>query len=185
MKTAKKIGLSGLMLTAAKDAESTLARQESMALEHGVPVGHPLRNEAEKQKMLLGDLSGLPPGHPLIQAMTAAKERYEQQQAQKTEEQSKTTKIKHAQKIHQDRARREARRIEEEQNEAALQAAKKVDIEIKTMLENVRRLYKTMADSEEILNIDPISRMKVGRLKRLLFAAERGLSDCRIVKVRA
>lgn len=185
MKTAKKIGVSGGMLSAAKDAEASLARQEAQELERGIPEGHPLRDEAEKQKALLGDLSGLPPGHPLLRAMQAARERYEQQQQQRTEEQDKTAVVRHAQKVDADKARREARRVEEEQAGQRLEAAKLVDAGIQGTLSEVRKLYKTMADSEQILNMDPLSRAKVGRLKRLLFAAERGLSECRIAKARA
>lgn len=185
MKTAKKVGISGGMLSAAQNAESTLARQEARDLEQGLPEGHPLRDEAEKQKAMLGDLSGLPPGHPLIRAMQDAKERYEQQQAQKTQEQGKATDVRKARKIDEDRARRDARRVADEQIEKWTGAAKLFNAGIDGTLGEVRKLYKTMADNEELLNIDPISRAKVGRMKRFLFAAERGLSELRIAKARA
>lgn len=185
MKTAKKIGLSGGMLSAAKDAEASLARQEAKDLEGGLPEGHPLRNEAEKQKALLGDLSGLPPGHPLLRAMQAAKDRYDQQQEQRAEEQDKTAEVKKAQKISEDKARQAARRVEEEKAEKWREAAKVVDSGLNGALGEVRKLYKHLADHEEILNMDPLSRAKAARLKRLLFAAERGLSECRITKARA
>lgn len=185
MKTAKKIGISGGMLSAAQDVEASLARQEVKDLEQGIPEGHPLREEAEKQKALLGDLSGLPPGHPLIKAMQDAKERYESQQTQRTVEQDKTKDVRKANKVDEDKARMAARKREDENSEKHRGAAKQVDDGINGALGEVRKLYKTMSDYEEILNIDPYSRAKVGRLKRLLFAAERGLGECRIAKVRA
>lgn len=184
MKTVKKLGVSGEWLTAAKDAESSLARQEAKDLENGIPEGHPLREEAEKQKAILGDLSGLPPGHPLLLAMQAAKERYEQQQVQKKEEQSKTAEVRKAKKIDASRVRRDAQRKEDEQSEAIDGAAKRVNNGIDGTLTSVRELYKTMADNAEILNNSPIGRAKVSRLKRLLFAAERGLSELKITKAR-
>jgi hypothetical protein len=184
MKAANKLGVNGSMLTAAKDAEASLARQESQDLEKGLPEGHPLREEAEKQKAILGDLSGLPPGHPLLLAMQAAKERYEQQQVQRTEEQSKTAEVRKAKKIDAVKVRRDARRAEDEQTEAIEGAAKRVNNSIDGTLTSVRELYKVMSDNEEILNNSPIGRAKVSRLKRLLFAAERGLSELKITKAR-
>ena len=184
IKTVKKIGISGGMLSSAKDAEASLAREEAKGLENGLPEGHPLRNEAEKQKALLGDLSGLPPGHPLLRAMQAAKERYDQQQVQKDGEQADTTEAKKAQKIEADKARIAARQADEEKVEKLNNSAGMVNKGLDGALDSIRGLYKTMADNEEILNIDPLSRTKVSRLKRLLFAAERGLSECKIAKAR-
>lgn len=186
MKTVKKIGItSGGMVSAAASAEASMARQEARDLIRGIPEGHPLRNDAEKQQALLGDLSGLPPGHPMLIELQAAKERYEQRQAQKEKEQNHTAEMRKAKQILDDKAKREARRKEDEQNEAMMAAAKKVDTALTEMLVEVKKLWGMVAESEEILNIDPISRTKIGKLKRLLFASERGLSECRITKVRA
>ena len=184
MKTVKKLGISGSMLTAAKDAEASLARQEVQDLEKGIPEGHPLREEAEKMKAMLGDLGGLPPGHPLLLEMQAAKKRYEQQQVQRTEEQGKVVGVRKAKKIDAARVRQDARRAEDEQSEAIEGAAKQVNRGIDDALGKVKELYKMMLDNEEILNNSPIGRAKVSRLKRLLFAAERGLSELKITKAR-
>ena len=183
LKIVKKIGISGGMLSSAKDAEASLALEEAKGLENGLPEGHPLRNEAEKQKALLGDLSGLPPGHPLIRAMQDAKARYDQQQEQKVEEQANASEVKKVQKVASDRARVAARRAEEDQAIKINVSAKVVNSGIDGALGEVRKIYKMLADNEEILNIDPLSRAKVGRLKRLLYASERGLSECKISKV--
>jgi hypothetical protein len=184
IKTVKKLGVSGVMLSAAKDAEASLAREESRSLEQGLPEGHPLRNEAEKQKAMLGDLSGLPPGHPLLRAMQAAKERYEQQQNQKEDEQKKTSVVRKAHRVDADEARREARRVEDERNERLVEAANHVNAGLAGALGEIKKLYKVMSDHEGILNNDPLCRVKVGRLKRLLFAAERGFSESRLSKAR-
>ena len=180
MKKAKKMGVSGAMLNSAKEMEATLARREIEDLEKSIPDGHPLREEANKQKALLGDLSGLPPGHPLIMAMQAAKDRYEQNQAQRAEEQTRTAEVRKGTKVDEDQARRVAIRAEEEQSEKLLSAAKDVNDRITATLNSVKELYKVLAQHEELLNTAPISRARAGRLKRLLFASERGLSECRI-----
>ena len=182
MKTAKKIGISGMMLSSVKEAEASLARQESQDLEKGIPDGHPLRDEVEKQKALLGDLSGLPPGHPLLRAMQLAKESYEKIQEQKQSEQDKVSKVKKAKKVDADKAARNARRIEEENAEKRASAAKMVNTGIDGSLVSIRGLYRVIGECEEILNNDPMGRARVSRLKRLLYATERGLSDCRIVR---
>ena len=186
MKTVKKVGLaSSDLLSAARQAEASLARREAEDLENGLPEGHPLRNEADKQKALLGDLSGLPPGHPLLVAMQKAKEVYEQTQAQKQMEQAKTADLKKSKKIDEEKARKAARQQEEERKVMVTDAAKEIDYGISGTLDEVRKLYKVMSEHEELLNNDPLCRSKVGRLRRLLFAAERGLSECRLAKVRA
>ena len=69
VKTTKKLGISGGMLSAAKDAEASLARRDAEDLGNSLPEGHPLREEVERQKAMIGDLSGLPAGHPLLQAL--------------------------------------------------------------------------------------------------------------------
>jgi hypothetical protein len=185
MKTVKKLGISGGMLSAAKDAEASLARREAEDLGNSLPEGHPLQEEVEKQKALVGDLSGLPPGHPLLRALQAAKERYDQQQAQRAEEQGKAAEVRKSQTGSKDEDRRKARAKEDEQTEQWMEASARVNTGLKNAIESIRVLYKVLADNEEILNIEPLSRAKVGRMRRLLYATERGLSDGRIVRARA
>ena len=180
MKTAKKIGVSGAMLSSVKDIEASLARRDAEDLEKGLPEGHPLRDEANKQKALLGDLSGLPPGHPLITAMQAAKDRYEQQQVQRSEEQTHATEVRKATKVDAEKVKRATRIAEDDQENKRKEAAKQVNSCIEGTLGNVKELYRVLAQHEELLNMEPLSRARAGRLKRLLFAAERGLSECRI-----
>jgi hypothetical protein len=183
MKIAKKV--SGSMLSSAKDAEASLARQEVADMERGIPEGHPLRNEAEKQKALIGDLSGLPPGHPLLLAMQAARERYDQQQAQRTTEQDKTAQVRKAKKVDEDRAKRESRRADEERETLRAVAAGEINKGIDGTIEKIRQMYEIVQKHEEILNTDNTSRGRMVRMKRLLFALERGVSECRIPKARA
>lgn len=185
MKTAKKIGISGGMLSAAKEAEASLARRDAEDLGNSLPEGHPLQEAVEKQKALVGDLSGLPPGHPLLRALQAAKERFDQQQEQRAEEQGKAADGRKAQEANRDEARRKARDEEDDQTEQWMAASARVNAGLKDALDAIRVLYKVLADNEEILNIEPLSRAKVGRMKRLLYATERGLSDGRIVRARA
>lgn len=185
LRKVNKFGVSGSMLMAAQSAEASLKRRESDGLEHALPPGHPLASEVEKQKALLGDLGGLPPGHPLLAMLQQAKERYEGQQEQKGVEQSKVRQFKKVKKIDEKRAATIARRKEEEEEESYSQSAKTVDAGLSSLLSEVRKLYETLSENEEKLNNDPMSRVKVSRMKRLLFATEHGLSGCNIVKVRA
>jgi len=186
MKTARKIGLSSVgMLSAVRNAEASLARREAVDLENGLPEGHPLRNDLDKQKALIGDLSDLPPGHPLLLQMQAAKERYDQLAKQRTEEQGKTREVRNAKKIDADKARREARRMEEEYAANMMVASKQINSGIDNALNGVRSLYKVMSEHEELLNKDPLCRSRVVRLKRILFASEKGLSECRLAQLRA
>lgn len=183
MKMVKKIGLSSVgLLSAARNAEESLARHEAKELEDSLPQGHPLKGELDKQKALVGDL---PPGHPLLLQIQAAKERYDQLQEQKTKEQDKTREVRKAKKIDADKAQRAMRRAEEEMNESLNQASRQIDNVLDDTLNDVRRMYKVVSEHEELLNKDPLCRSKVGRLKRILFASERGLSECRLAKVRA
>ena len=183
MKTAKKMGVSGAMLSSVREAEASLARRDAEDLEKGIPEGHPLRDEANKQKALLGDLGGLPPGHPLMVAMQAAKDRYEQQQAQKTFEQTRSAEVRKATKVDVDKEKKAIRIADDEKEQKRRDASKQVNIGIEGALGSVKELYRVMSQHEELLNIEPISRARVSRLKRLLFAAERGLSECRITRV--
>ena len=185
MKKVKKIGMvSGSLLSAAKDAEASLAREESRELEMSIPEGHPLRNEAERQKTLIGDLGGLPPGHPFLLELQKAKDHYDQQQNKREIEQERSSETRKIKKIETIRENREARRLEDDALEERTRTAKRVDSGVNSILSNFRILYKTVSESEEILNKDPLCRAKIVRLKRLLIAIERGLSESKIYKVR-
>ena len=180
----EKIKISGKMLSAAKDAEMILAREESRGLENILPEGHPLKEEVDKQKALLGgDLSGLPPGHPLLLALETAKRNIESQNAFDIERQKARTEVKKAQKIDPNAAKREARRQEDDITDRRREAAKSINDSIESVLKDVRELFGELSANEELLNTEPFSRAKAARLRRLLFAAERGISDCRIVRI--
>lgn len=182
--TEKKIKIDGRMLSAAKDAEVALAREEVKGLEEALPEGHPLKEEAEKQKALLGgDLSGLPPGHPLLVALETAKRNIEAQKALDAEKEQVKTQIKRAKKIDPNAAKREERRQEDEATDKRRVAAKVVNDNIEEVLKGVKVLFDELSANEEILNTDPFARVKAARLKRLLFATERGISDCRIMRI--
>jgi len=176
----KKVDVS--MLTGAKDLERSLAKEEAERVLDVVPDGHILKDELEKHKELLGDLADLPPGHPLVQALVDAKARYETQD-QREDEQSKTAEVRKAKKIDKDKAQREreARRLEAE--EVRKQAANGINKGIDILIEGVRALYGSLEEVEGVLNEEPVCKSKVLKLKRLMFAMERGVSECRIKRV--
>ena len=180
----KKIKIDGKMLSAAKDAEVALAREEAKGLEDVLPEGHPLKEEVDKQKSLLGgDLSGLPPGHPLLVALESAKKNIEAQKAVEGDREKIRTQIKKAKKIDPNEAKRAERREEDETTDMRRVAAKSVNAHIESVLKDVKTLFENLSVNEEILNTDPFSRVKTARLKRMLVATERGISDCRIMRI--
>ena len=183
----KENKVSGSMLSGIKAAEEVLARRESENLGDGLPEGHPLLEELAKQQSLLGDLSGLPPGHPLVQTLLDAKERYQAQESEIAEEtetaQQKTKKLRQAKRIEHDKAERQRRAKEDEQKTRVRTAAHDVNERIDDALEHFKGLYKQLTSDEEILNINPYCKTRVERLKRLLFAIERGLSSCKMGRV--
>jgi hypothetical protein len=182
--TEKKVKISGRMLSAVKDAEIALAREEAKGLEDTLPEGHPLKEEVDKQKSLLGgDLSGLPPGHPLLVALESARKNIEAQKAFDAEREKARTEIKKAKKIDPNDVKREVRKQEDEVTDKRRQAAKVVNERIESVLKDVKVLFDELVANEELLNTDPFSRVKAARLRRLLFATERGISDCRIMRI--
>jgi len=177
--------VSGEMLSGVRAAESSLARRDYSELEDGLPEGHPLREQVEQFKTEMGgDLSGLPESHPLIVQMKAAKERYDSDIAEETEDaQKKAREVKKAKKLDRQKARRESIAHEEQQHQKRREAATALNGEITKMLDGIRGMYKTIAEHEESLSVHPISRARVLRLKRMLVAVERGLADSKMGRV--
>jgi len=179
-----KVKISGEMLSAVRNAERALAKQEAKELENALPEDHPLRAEVERQKAMLdGDLSGLPPGHPLLRALELARKNLEAKKAVESNKEQTRAEIKKAKKVDAKAIKREARRIEDEQTDRRRMAAKEVNDGVEGVLKDVRDLFQRISANEEILNTDPFSRVKVARLKRLLSAIERGVVDCRIARI--
>jgi len=178
----KKVKVDVNMLTGAKDAERSLAKEETRKLEDSIPEGHILKDEIDKQKALLGDLGDLPPGHPLIKMLMDAKARYETKD-EREEEQGKTAEVRKAKKIEKSKQRRE----EEERRVAAegfrKDAAKNINKGIDSLMSGIRSVCEDISEAEEVLNRDPSCKVKVMKAKRLLFAMERGISECRITRV--
>lgn len=181
-----KVKVSSEMLSGARAAEDALARKETRELVDSIPEGHILHDEIERQKMMTGgDLEGLPPSHPLYRAMAAAKERFEAEAEEEDtpsprEEAQEKAKIKKAKRIDEKKARsaRIAREVESEEHLNT--ATKAVDSGIASALDSLKRLYGLLAEHEEILNTRPITKARTLRLKRFLFATEKGLSTSRM-----
>ena len=178
----KKIGMD--ILSNAKAAESTLKRQERKSLGEGLPKGHPLLDELEKAKNEAGgDLEGLPENHPLIREMKAAEARYEQAQEQEQEsedQEQQERRVKQAQKLDRARARREQIAQEEAETDELRTAAKEINAHVDTALSAVRVLFETLNEKEEILMRNRMNAARTARLKRLLYAFERGVSETRM-----
>ena len=186
-KVLKKI--TGNMLNRIKAFDESIARQEARSLEDVLPDGHPLKEEVEKQKALLGgDLQGLPPGHPLLVRLQAAKENYDRNKVQEESQgmQDKAVELKKAKKIEDIKRANEGRVKRAEEHEFAEEysiSARNINKGLDDVHESVRGLWTAMEENEENLNKNPLNRGRVLRLKRLLSAVERGLSESRFSKV--
>jgi len=178
----EKMKISGQMLTNAKKAEEVLAREAAKRLEDALPPDHPLRVEVEKQKSLMGgDLSGLPPGHPLLRALEVAKNRYEEKKDVEKVDAARPEPRK-AKKVDPNAARIEARRAEEEETDRRRAVAGEVNRRIEAVVDDAKELFKFVASNAEILNTEPFSMAKMARLRRMLSATERGVSECKLAR---
>ena len=184
--TLDKSILKGSLLGRVKAAEETLAKEDAKALETALPEGHPLRAEVEKQKALLGgDLSGLPPGHPLFRMLEASRQVYERRAVEKESQELKeeAVKIRRAKRIEEIKARKEKIADNDSKSEMRRNAAKTVNKCVDDVIGSIRDAWKVMADSEEIFNNDPYDRIKVVKMRNLLSAVERGLLDNRFNRI--
>ena len=177
----KKV-IKGRLLDRVKAAEDSLAKQEAKKLETALPEGHPLRAEVERQKAILGgDLSGLPPGHPLLRALQMARETYERNQEEivVSESDGERTEPRKARRLDEAAARKQ-RNAEEDDLTRKREAAKVVNDGVDRILLSVRSLWKNLATSEQTLMAEPTSRAKILRMKQMLMAVERRFSETRL-----
>jgi hypothetical protein len=176
MKKVKKLGIRGDMLTAARNAEASLAREERAEIVDALPEGHPLREVAARG---FGDLADLPEGHPLLMQLRGAKARYDEMMAQRGKEQAKasvTKTQKAATKAEKAKRSREAHDAEEQikgaigvVNAALLDAARKI-----------ASALRIVSEQEAVLASDRVMAVRVVRTKRLLQAVELGLSSSKL-----
>jgi len=184
----KKV-VKGNLLGRVRAAEESLAREAAKKLETALPDGHPLKAEVEKQKALLGgDLTGLPPGHPLLRALEVAKVAYEAEQAAnsseiQTQPAEADQKIKKAKKISEAQTRQHEKVAQDDRDNARHRAAKEVNQSLDCVLVNIRKAWQVLGENEAILGTDMFSRRKVVRVRSLLAAVERGLTDNRISRM--
>jgi len=178
-KIKKTLKLDAAMLSRLKELEGSLAVKESKELENSVPAGHPLRNAIEREKQISGDLSGLPEGHPLMQALKMAKRNYEIKAAIEQEEKTQELKVvKKAKKISNDRGQQRIRISQEDDLHEEIRAATRaINKNLSEVILSVRNFWQVLSGYEETLNKTNQGRMRVLRLKRILFATERGLSE--------
>lgn len=188
VKVKKMLKLDASVLGKLAEMEHSLAKEEAKGLEDALPDGHPLKAEVEKQKAIMGgDLSGLPAGHPLMRALLTAKETYEIRQAEEnkgsTAVEPSPIELRKAKRLDEVKARRARYAQEEQESDETNIAAKAVNGSLDEVLKSVREMWQTLSGHEETLNKTPTGRVKLLRLKRILFAAERGLSETRIGRV--
>jgi hypothetical protein len=181
----KKV-IKGRLLDRVKAAEDSLAKEEAKKLEAALPEGHPLRAEVERQKAILGgDLSGLPPGHPLLRTLQAAREAYERSQAEIVvsdaipESDDGGTEPRKARRLEEAAARKQ-RNAEEDELTRRREAAKAINVGVDRILLSVRNLWKNLATSEQALMAEPTNRAKILRMKQMLIAVERRFSETRL-----
>jgi len=176
----KKIGID--TLSHAKAAESTLRREEIRGLTEAIPPGHPLEEEvAQAQAAMNGDLDGLPDNHPLMLELRAAKERYSQEGVEEAaDEQKEAREIRQANKVDRNRLKRDQRDKEDTASREQRVASETVNADVMVTLASVKNLYETLGKNEGVLSRHRMNATRVLRLKRLLTAIERGLSDIKM-----
>jgi hypothetical protein len=179
----KKEEISAQSLTGAMAAEEHLANEERQEFLHDMPDG-PMKDEFERQKGLLGgDLAGLPPGHPLLQAMEEARLRYEAEQEMELQPESEpeeNVQIKQAKRLDEKKARTEQRVRQEERRERHRTAAKIVNHSIVEVYDALKRLDENIKASHEDMQGDNYSMMKLERLSRVVAASMRGMSESKL-----
>ena len=176
-------------ITGAMAAEAALAKKEAEEFEEAIdslPEDHPLKLEAAKQKQIMGgDLAGLPPGHPLLQAMEAARARYEAEEGQAEEEaaaaaEREEIKIRHAKKLDAKKAKAEQRQKEEEREGQIRTAAKVINSSMDETVDALKRLNDNIIASQEDFAADRYALKKLERLQRVVVAAMRGVSSSKL-----
>jgi DNA repair exonuclease SbcCD ATPase subunit len=189
----KKIDITGAMA-----AESALAKEEMQNLEQNfdktldeLSDSHPLKKLALEEKGKMGgDLSGLPPNHPLLVAMEEAKLRYEEREslekehAQYQQEQEKI-KIRHAKKLNAKKALADKRRREDEREQVVRVATKRINSSMSETMDSLKRLRDNIRASQEDFAGDSYALMKLQRLDRLIQATMRGVTESKINAGRA
>jgi hypothetical protein len=175
-----KIGLE--TLTSAKAAESTLKREARQRRVAALPAEHPLAEELEKARAELGDdLEGLPESHPLMVELKAAEKRYELAAERETEDAEKEDrKVRKAQKMDRRDTKRRQRIEEEDQGRELREAATQVNKEMDASMTAVRGLYQALETNDGVLSKNRLNAARSARLKRMLAAFERGISETRM-----
>jgi len=176
------------MISGVMAAEAALARKEAEELESTIdslPEDHPLRIEAANQKRLVGDLAGLPSGHPLMVAMEEARLRYEAGSAptdEESEEQAEQERIKirRAKKLDAKKSEAQQRRREDEREERLRAAAKRMNSSMNETVDVLKRLSDNIAASQEDFEGDRYAQMKLERLSRIVTATMRGVSESKL-----
>jgi len=208
----KKKKVSGMMLSGAKALEEQLARRESRELEESLPEGHPLRQESERRRAEdLEDLPpGHPMRRAMEEARlryeetaadtgsaapapededdvggddgdTVEASEPTEQDAEDVEE--KARKLRRAKKLDQQKVRQERIAREVEAQEERHMVAGAVNSAIADVMSSLQGVYKVLATGEKALETDQYCKMKAMKLKRLLYAVERGLYDCRMTRI--
>ena len=174
------------MISGAMAAESALAREETKELEaaiDGLPDDHPLKTEAAAQRQIMGDLAGLPPGHPLLIAMEDARLRYKAEQGiveEGDEQEPEPAMIRKAKKLEAKTARREERRREEERDDRKRTATKRINSSMTETMDALKRLMENIEASQEDFAGDLYALKKMDRLSNLLMATLRGVSQSKL-----
>ena len=177
------------ILTGIKAAEEQLAQEENRELERVAemfPDDHPIREEYNKHKTTMGDLSSLPSKHPFIMALKDIKIRMEAFENPEAAEQQ--TEQQHRQQDEQREKRRQVQqqqRVKEEQDrELRRMASNQLNLQIGKVNKNLIDLHATMESVKDELSGDPYTRSKMVKLERMLTAMKRALDECKISTTR-
>ena len=179
------------MIAGAMEAEAALAKESADELEETIdslPENHPIRVAAAHERQMMGDLAGLPPGHPLLVAMNDARLRYEAEEFPDEDEEDKDQeqiKIRKAKKLDAKKAAVTQRRKEDERADRLRTATKSINTSMRETMDSIKRLNDNIIASQEDFAGDRYALMKLERLSRVLVATMRGISASKLSAGRA
>jgi len=175
-----KTAIKAKHLTGIKDAETTLARQETTGVLEDLPPGHPLKVAAEAERAHGGDITDLPESHPLKVAIKEARDRLLAKQSGATRQQEQI-KVRKAKRLQESKEHRNKVDTEEQEREMKRDTYRVINEKIDRTLEGVEGLLTVInAVDTTSFGEDRFSAVRVVRLQRLMFAMRRGLIDSRL-----
>lgn len=182
--------MNGQMISGIKAAEEMLAREQkkremsdAQKMVDSLPDDHPLVVEFNRNVAMVGDLNGLPAGHPLFKALADAKKRHDEKiETDNAQEGAKGSRLKKKDDHRKIAAQKSA--DEEMERQVKKMAGKTLNDQIDRTTAQIGSLYESMKELLPTLENDPYCKVKMRKLERILYASKRGIDECKISTTR-